>query len=247
MLIISSSAKTLDYDSDFTAHVKPTRPVFEKQADEIRDHLAALNPQELATALHASEKIAALNFERYQNWSSAPERPALFAYKGDVFREMNPHDYSKAQCEYAQDSVHTMSGIYGVVRAFDLIKPYRLELKLKLAPTGKLSDYWSQQVTDYFNQQIQEKGHTHLLNLASLEYSAAVDSEQLLCPIVDVDFKETVDGKLKTVGLFAKRARGMMIEYCVQNQVTDPSQLRDFKTAGYEFMGEEGGRMLFGR
>lgn len=242
MLIISSSAKTLDLET----HAPKGKPAhFLKKANVLQKEIAGLEFKALKKLLHVNEKLAHLNFERMQGWAKAEARPALFMYKGDVYRELDVQNYSKKQLEYAGKCLFAMSGLYGAVGALDEIKPYRLEMQAKIKGFGAMNDYWRPFVTDYFNELIEQEGHTHLLNLASVEYARALDSKKLKVPIIHVDFKEERDGKLKTIGILAKRARGMMIDFCIKNQVTKPAQLREFKAAGYEFSGEEKGKMLF--
>jgi len=244
MLIISSSAKTLDLE---TPAPKGQAPHFLKQTNEIQKLLAAMDVEEFSKTLGASEKIAILNVQRMQDWNSNEARPSLFMYNGDVYRQLHPEDYTSKQLDYAGRSVFAMSGLYGAVGALDAIKPYRLEMKAKLDGYGNLNDYWRPYITEYFNELIDRDGHKFLLDLASIEYSKAVDREKLKVPVVKVDFKEERDGKLKVIGIMAKRARGMMIDYCIKNQIEDPSELRHFNTAGYEFVGEENGTLTFVR
>lgn len=244
MLIISSSAKTLDLT---TPAPKGRAPHFLKEAEKIQKHLATMDVPVLSRTLGISEKLAIENVERMQSWKGAPERPALFMYKGDVYRELHPKEYSIEQIDYAARSVFAMSGLYGAVGGLDLIKPYRLEMNAKLGTWGAMNEYWRPLVTAYFNELIEKEGHRHLLNLASVEYAHAVDRKQLKVPMIDVDFKEERDGVLKTIGIMAKRARGMMIHYCIQHQIEDPADLRNFKAAGYEFVGEEKGKLVFAR
>jgi len=244
MLIISSSAKTLDLE---TPAPEGREPHFLKEANKLQQRLAGMDVQALSEKLHCSERIAILNVNRMQTWDVAEARPSIFMYKGDVYRQLTASEYSKEELEYAARSVFAMSGLYGAVGALDRIKPYRLEMKANLEGYGHMNDYWRPLVTDYFNELIEEEGHKFLLNLASVEYSKAVDRTQLKVPIVDVQFKEERDGKLKIVGIMAKRARGMMIDFCIKNMIEDPAQLRAFNSAGYEFIGEENGSMIFAR
>jgi uncharacterized protein len=243
MLIISSSAKTLDLE---TPAPQGQAPNFLIEANKAQSVLASMDVQTFSEILGVSEKIALLNVERMQTWSSAKARPALFMYKGDVYRQLNPSDYSKEQLDYAK-SVFAISGLYGAVGGMDEIKPYRLEMKAKLEGYGSMNVYWKPLVTDYFNKLVEKEGHQFLLNLASKEYAKAVDRKKLTIPVIDVEFKEERDGKLKIVGLMAKRARGMMIDYCIVNHVQDPAELRHFNSAGYEFLGEENGTLTFVR
>ena len=254
MLIISSSAKTLDFETSYSAKVEPASPVFLETAAELHDVLEKMDFAELKKLLGVNEKLAVLNFERMQMWSSqhadqshgGNSRPAMFAYKGDVFRQLTPTEYSKSECEYAARSLFVMSGLYGAVGAFDLIQPYRLEMATELNGE-RLSSFWKEVVTDHFNELIRRNGHKVLLDLASKEYSAAVDMDSLECPVVKVDFKECKDGKLKIMGIYSKRARGMMIDFCIRHQVKNVEDIKKFNEGGYEFHGEGNGRYVFVR
>lgn len=248
MVILSSSSKTLDFESEYSAKISPTDPVFKKQGAAIQKQLAAYSAEELEHVLDCSSKIALLNFDRMQAWKTTAARPAIFSYKGDVFKPLTPESYSVEQSEYAQQSVHIMSGLYGVVRAFDLIKPYRLEMRLSLDNFGKLNIYWRDDITTYLNQQIKKDNHPFVLNIASKEYSSAVDEQQLSIPMVHVDFKERKeDGSLRTVAIYAKQARGMMMEYCIQHTVTTLDEVKKFSAGGYSFAGEKDNHILFVR
>lgn len=257
MLIISSSAKTLDFESPYKALVVPTEPEFMKEAVKVHKELADLSMPKLKKLLGVNEKLAILNFERMKVWSrkhsdenaSGNARPSIFAYKGDVFRQLTPTEYSEKECEYAARSVYVMSGLYGAVGAFDFIQPYRLEMAAEVGgiEDGVMSDFWRDKITNYFNELIEKEGHRFMLDLASKEYSAAVDFEKLACPTVKVDFKEKKNGKLKIMGIFSKRARGMMIDFCIRNQIEQVQDITKFKGGGYEFMGEEDGKYVFVR
>ena len=254
MLIISSSAKTLDFETPYNALAPTGPPEFLAFAEDLHSKLINLSLQELKSLLGVSEKIAVLNFERIKAWSvdhrneteGGNSRPALFAYKGDVFRQLSPHDYSREESEYAANSVCVMSGLYGVVRGFDLIQPYRLEMAAQI-DGEKLNRLWQEKVTEFINERAQKEGHVALLDLASVEYSSAVNKDRLNIPVIKVDFKERKDGKLKVMGIFAKRARGMMIDYCIRNQIHDPVEIQGFTGGGYKFAGEEKGVYLFVR
>lgn len=244
MLIISSSAKGMDLE---TPAPQGREPHFQKQTTTIQKDVAALDLAELQKLLYTSEKIAILNAERMQNWTDAEARPSMFLYKGDVYKQLHPTEYNDEQLDYAGRSLFAMSGLYGAVGAMDMIKPYRLGMKCKMEKFGQMNDYWRPFITEYFNELIDRDGHKFLLDLASIEYSKAVDREKLNIPVIKAEFKEERDGKLKIIGIMAKRARGMMIDYCIQNQIQDPAQLRHFNAAGYEFVGEENGILTFVR
>jgi len=250
MLIISSSAKTLDFETPYAAKAATASPVFLEDAEKIQSVLKDMDLQVLKNLLKVNEKLAILNFERMQTWEPSGGRPAIFAYKGDVFRQLTPSEYSEEESEYAKQSLYVMSGLYGPVGAYDVIQPYRLEMAAKVSGVsrgGAMSDFWREKITEHFNTLIERDGHTVLLDLASKEYSAAVDFEKLNCPVVKVDFKEHKNGKLKIMGIFSKRARGMMIDYCIRHRVTSAEEIKKFNGGGYEFHEEEDGRYVFVR
>jgi cytoplasmic iron level regulating protein YaaA (DUF328/UPF0246 family) len=244
MLIISSSAKGMDLE---TPAPKGREPHFQKLSAAIQKDVASLDLAELQKLLYTSEKIAILNAERMQNWEDAEARPSIFLYNGDVYKQLHPTEYTQDQLDYAGRSLFAMSGLYGAVGAMDEIKPYRLGMKCKMEKYGQMNDYWRPHITQYFNELVDRDGHTFLLDLASIEYSKAVNHKELKIPVVKAEFKEERDGKLKIIGIMAKRARGMMIDYCIQNQIENPADLRHFNAAGYEFVGEENGTMTFAR
>lgn len=236
MIIITSSAKTLDEKTD-CSHVHGEQPLFLNMSERIHTSLAKKSKEELQEVLHANDKITELNFNRYKSWkkdhSSENSRPALFMYKGDIFRQMHPLAYSEDQLKYAHKTLRVMSGLYGSVRALDLIQPYRLEMAAKIDSNEKLSDQWRESVTEQFN-----KEDNTLVNLASKEYADAVDFDTFNGKVITIEFKEERDGKLQNLGILAKRARGMMIEYAIQNKVEDPKELQKFTEGGYAFAGE---------
>ncbi|MFT7184224.1 MAG: cytoplasmic iron level regulating protein YaaA (DUF328/UPF0246 family) [Oceanicoccus sp.] len=244
MIIISSSAKTLDLKSSVP---QGKVPHFIDEANKIQSQLGSMDLASYSKVLGVSESLAILNIKRMQTWSTQKARPSLFMYKGDVYRQLNAADYSEEQLDYAGKSVFAMSGLYGAVGALDEIKPYRLEMKAKLEGYGAMNAYWKPRVTTYFNELAEKEGHQCLLNLASIEYAKAMDRSELTIPVIDVEFKEEREGKLKIIGIMAKRARGMMIDYCIEKQIEDPAELRHFNAGGYEFIGESNGTLTFAR
>jgi cytoplasmic iron level regulating protein YaaA (DUF328/UPF0246 family) len=271
MLILSSSAKTLDLKSEWPVGFAPLVPAFQSEADQLVARLKKMELKDLEAVLHVSEKIAIVNAERFQTYVKWPEvwedesallRPMLYCYKGDVFRELQLEKYGEGELSYAARSVFVSSGLYGIVGAQDGIQPYRLEMKAKLPGLKldggssdkngvaiKMNQWWRENVTHYLNERIAENAeggakdfgtpHHYFLNLASIEYSAAVDRMALEIPVIDVEFKEVQeDGTMKTVGIFAKRARGMMIDHCVTHHIESLDGLRLFTRAGYELVAD---------
>ncbi len=250
MLIITAPAKTFDFTSP-TTQIKPTLPLFLNQAAEINQSLQQYSIKELQKLMHVSQPIAEENHKRFGQWNKKHTqqnaRPALFFYKGDIYKEMHPEKYSHQQLNYAQKSLRIMSGFYGTVRPFDLIQAYRLEMKtkLKVQKSKDLYDFWKYIITREFIQEITEAKHRYLLNLASEEYSSVIDLPKLPCTVIKVEFGEKRGDKIENVAIYSKKARGMMIEYCIINTVEDPKDLRGFHTKGYRFLGEKNNTITF--
>lgn len=194
----------------------------------------------LGDVLEVSDSLADLNYERYKKWDKkhTPEnsRPALYAYYGDVFTELQLDTYGKREIAYADASLRIISGLYGILRATDLIQPYRCEMTLSIhvGTAPDLIHFWRDRVTRALNQDIKEGKHTLVLNLASKEYAKVVDFDALLVPSISVDFKQDVKGRVKNYGLLSKKARGDMLDFCIRTRAEDIGDLKKFDTDGYK-------------
>lgn len=250
MIILSSPAKTLDYDADIP-DVPVTKPMFVSEASLLVGMLRLYSEGKLATVLEVSDSLANLNYERFKNWSQSHtkknSRQAIFAYKGDVFEELSLKKYSKKQLEFAQRSLRIISGLYGILRPFDLIQPYRLEMgaTLKVGSSENLYQFWTDKVTTYLKKEIAKEKHELILNMASQQYSKAVRFSELDAPAITIDFKQNVKGRIKNYGLLSKRARGAMIDYCIRQKVESIDKIKKFDLEGYKFESEKGSRLLF--
>lgn len=239
MLILLSPSKTLDMDQPYPA-VPTTKPQFQNEAAEINKHLRQLKAAELEKLQSISDKLASLNYDRNQNF--APEltedaRPALFTFKGDVYDNMDVTDYSAGDLKFAQEHVGILSGLYGLLKPLDLMQPYRLEMGTKFAvgSAKNLYDFWGDKLTDTVNKQADGV----VVNLASQEYFKAINKKKLKGQLIDVELKQNKDGKVRTIGLMAKRARGMMTDWVIKNQITDPADLVKFDQGGYVYQKED--------
>ncbi len=250
MLILTSPAKTLDYQSKLPAH-KSTTPLFLKEANSIVTKLAKLTERQLKKTLGVSNKIATLNFQRLQKWSithtTNNSRASIFAYKGDIYRELSAYKYNKTQLEYAQKSLRIISGLYGIIRPLDLIMPYRLEMEteIKVNSSSNLYNFWGDKLTKYLSDEISKNNHRLMINLASKEYSNAIDFNKLNTQVIHIQFLQTLRGKTKNYGLLTKRARGMMIEYLITNQTEKLEDIKKFHTKGYKFTKETPSTLTF--
>jgi cytoplasmic iron level regulating protein YaaA (DUF328/UPF0246 family) len=204
------------------------------------DVLRGYSPGQLAELMELSDTLAALNVARYATWSAEPEhaRQAIMAFNGDVYAGFDARSLKPKQLGHAQQHVRILSGLYGVLRPFDLIHPHRLEMGTRLPmPEGSkdLYGFWGDAVTERVNEAISATGSEVLVNLASEEYFRSVRTKLLPVPVVNPVFEDWKNGKYKIISFFAKRARGMMARYAAEKGITDAEKLKKFKTGGYAF------------
>lgn len=245
MLAILSPAKKLDYKSQ-TSLKDFTIPDFTKTSIKLIENLQKLSQKEVGELMSLSDNLAALNKERFMNWD-VPKKPdsttkqAMFAFKGDVYQGWDPKSSSKKSIDFAQNHVRILSGLYGILRPLDLMKPYRLEMGTKFGIDGaeNLYEVWSNMITDALNQQLSHIHSGCLVNLASNEYFKAVDKKNLNATIITPEFKDNKNGQYKIISFYAKKARGMMTRFICDNQITDPEQLKLFESDGYFYNDEQ--------
>jgi len=244
MLMLISPAKTLDYSTPPSTN-HHTQPQFMQQAQELVNVLQQYSPADLAKLMSLSDKLAGLNVARFAQWQPncnlENAKQALLAFKGDVYTGLDADSLTEAELAYAQKHLRILSGLYAVLRPLDLMQAYRLEMGTKLAnKQGKdLYSFWGDSITEHLNQYMQENGLSTLLNLASNEYFKAVKPSQLQANLVSVDFKDLKNGQYKIISFYAKKARGMMARYVIQNQISTVAELQSFDSAGYYFSAEQ--------
>jgi uncharacterized protein len=240
MLIVVSPAKTLDYDTPLPTN-SYTTPDHLKQSQLLINRLKDLSVLDLVELQHVSSNIAELNFERNHQWkipfNTKNARQALFAFKGDVYTGLDAYTLGQKELDFAQQHLRILSGLYGVLRPLDLMRPYRLEMGTKLDTTeGKnLYEFWGLQITDALNKQLESINSDVLINLASNEYFKSVKSKNLNARIITPAFKDFKNGEYKMIGFYAKKARGLMSRFIIQNEITNPEQLKEFDVEGYSF------------
>ncbi len=243
MLILTSPAKTQDFESPYTDSTR-TAPAFLPQAQEIMKILRTLSVKQLMTLMEISEELAQLNHDRFARWgglSQGPRvRPAIFAYRGDIYREMDVSQYSPVQFAYLQRSLRILSGLYGVLRPFDMMEAYRLEMgtPLSVKPHTNLYDFWGDSLTRFVRDDVVQNGHTMVVNLASEEYANAIQFAELGVSVKHIIFKQRMGSVVKTYGILAKRARGMMINHLVRRCSEKLADIREFTVGGYRLTGE---------
>jgi cytoplasmic iron level regulating protein YaaA (DUF328/UPF0246 family) len=236
MIAIISPAKSLNFESSPPINIK-TSPLFLKEADYLAGKLGKLNSSKLGVLLDISPKLAHLNAERYSSWKTATLKQAIYAYDGDVYDGMEAKTFSSQEIEFAQNHLRIISGLYGLLRPLDLIKPYRIDMGTSFAtPKGEnLYKYWGDKITDQLKKNLKESGSNVLINLASQEYFAVVNSKKLKARIITPSFKDRSNDKYTMISFFAKKARGMMSRFIIQNAITDPEMLVGFDSGGYNF------------
>jgi cytoplasmic iron level regulating protein YaaA (DUF328/UPF0246 family) len=238
MLIVLSPAKSLDFDTKPTTKLHTT-PDFLDRSAQLIDRLRRFSPGQLSGLMDISDTLAHLNVGRYASWGQDPSesRQAIMAFDGDVYTGFDARSLKRAQLAYAQDHVRILSGLYGVLRPFDLIHPHRLEMgtRLDTAKGKDLYAFWGDTVTEALNEQIAANGSDVLVNLASEEYFKSVRPKLLSVPVITPVFEEWKNGKYKIISFFAKRARGMMARYAAEKGITDAAKLKRFKVDGYAF------------
>ena len=246
MIIVLSPAKSLDYDTP--AHIEThTIPDFVDDAAELIEGLRCLSPQQIGTLMSISDPLARLNFERYADWSKqfsqANAKQAVLAFNGDVYEGFDAKTLSSADLDYAQRHVRVLSGLYGLLRPLDLLQPYRLEMgtRFENARGKDLYAFWGERITHALNAQLernQEKsaqGARVLVNCASNEYFKAVKPKTLAAPVITPVFEDWKGGRYKIISFHAKRARGLMARYAVENRIAEPEALKAFDVEGYAF------------
>ena len=240
MLIVISPAKTLDYTTPPKTS-KHTLPGYPQQSQRLINILRNYSALDLAELMHLSIKLAGLNFERYHSWS--PEfstdnaKQAVLAMKGDVYTGLDAETFSEDDFAFAQQHLRILSGLYGLLRPLDLMQPYRLEMGTKLPnEAGKnLYAFWGSQITEGLNQQLAAQGDPVLINLASNEYFKSVQPKQLAGRIITPQFKERRADGYRMLGVYAKKARGLMSRYIISNRLSDPEQIKAFDSEGYGY------------
>ncbi len=254
MLFLLSPAKALDYETPPVTQTF-TQPLFVPQAAELIEVLRDKSPQDIAELMDLSDQLAGLNVARYQAWR--PEfdthnaKQAVLAFNGDVYEGLEAKSLDEAALGWLQQHVCILSGLYGVLRPLDLMQPYRLEMGTRLVTAkGKnLYQFWGAQIAQYLNERALAEVSPVVVNLASEEYFKSVDRKTLKPAVVSCVFEEFKGGKYKVISFMAKRARGLMVRYAVQNRLEAVDDLRGFDLEGYRYApaASEPGRLVFRR
>lgn len=238
MKVLVSPAKKLNFETE-TPLRHTTEPQLLKKANSLAKHMKSLSTSDLAKLMKLSQNLAQLNFERFQNFkpkaNTTLAKAAVFAFNGDTYTGLDIKSFSEKEIKAAQAKLRILSGLYGILRPLDMIQPYRLEMgtRLKFASFKNLYEYWTEDVTELLNQEI--KKNEIIVNCASKEYFEVVKTAELKGTLITPIFKENKNGELKIISFNAKKARGMMAKFIIQNDITDLEGIKTFNLDGYKF------------
>ena len=240
MIIVLSPAKTLDYE--FETDGNHSVPSFLSQSSKLIGQLKKKEPKDIASLMGLSDKLATLNYDRYQSWTASKKasndsKPSLLVFKGDVYQGLQAEDLTKKEMNFAQKHVRILSGLYGILRPLDLMKPYRLEMGTKLETSqGKnLYEFWGDKIQKNVLDELKNQKSDLLINLASKEYFTVLGKVPEDVNVISPAFKDYKNGKYKIISFYAKKARGLMARWIIQNKVTDFENLKDFDEEGYKY------------
>ncbi len=248
MLVVISPAKRLDMSP---TDVVATVPGFARDAKALARVAGDLSAAELQKLMGISADLARLNAQRFADYGGMDSKPAALAFAGDTYQGLEAGSLDPEEMDWAQDHLRILSGLYGVLRPRDAIQPYRLEMgsKLKTEKGKSLYEYWGDRIAEALNRHAADVGAELLINCASQEYFGAVDGDALKLRVVTPVFMEDTGGAPKIVSFYAKKARGAMARFIIQNRLTDPAALTDFDTGGYRHRPDlsEDGKPVFVR
>jgi cytoplasmic iron level regulating protein YaaA (DUF328/UPF0246 family) len=240
MLLVVSPAKNLDFESPLPT-TNFSQPEFLEHSQALINHCKKLTPADISTLMSISDKLAGLNAARFGEWeqpfTTENARQAVLAFNGDVYTGLDAKTFTDADFIFAQQHMRILSGLYGLLKPLDLMQAYRLEMGTRLANERgtNLYQFWGDIITDALNEALAQQGDNVLINLASNEYFKSVKKKQLNGKIITPAFKDWKSGQFKIISFFAKKARGLMARYIIENRLTDVEQLKSFDIAGYQY------------
>jgi len=242
MIVVISPAKTLDFETPATTS-EFTEAKLLDQSQLLINRCQQLSMQDIASLMKVSDKIAGLNVARFAQWQTPMSldndaKQCLFAFKGDVYTGLEAETLNDTALQYAQHHLRILSGLYGLLRPLDLMLAYRLEMGTRLDNERgtNLYQFWGDLITEQLNAQLTAQNSEYLVNLASNEYFKAVKTKALKATVITPIFKDQKNGQYKVISFYAKKARGLMARYIMENEITDIEQLKGFTVAGYYFV-----------
>ncbi|MDC1280687.1 peroxide stress protein YaaA [bacterium] len=239
MLVIISPAKKLNMEP--LDKFIPSQPYFSHNINELINIAKNLSVDNLQNSMGLSRNLAKLNSERFANFGNQEKKSAVLAFAGDTYQGLDASSLNSDDMNWAQNHLRILSGLYGLLRPLDLIEPYRLEMgsKLKTTSGNTLYSYWGKQLSVTMNEQIKKTNSKLVINCASQEYFNAIDTSILSCQVITPIFLELKDGKQKIISFYAKKARGAMARFMIQNRLTEIDQLKSFNTGGYAYQPDQ--------
>ena len=223
MISIISPAKSMNFRDNPPSEASSKITESQEIKKTLQD-LKKFSIKDIMNSMKVSEKIAELNYDRFQNFENLPQKQAIYAYNGDVYNNIDTETLTSDSIAHSQKHLRILSALYGVLKPLDMIKAYRLEMSTKipkLAPRG-MNLFWQKSITNHINSELKTHKNKFLINIASNEYSASIDNTLLDVPIINIHFMETRNGKLKNISLNSKIARGMFADYIIRNQLDHP-------------------------
>lgn len=243
MLLVVSPAKNLDYDSPLATE-QFSQPELLEHSQLLIKQCKKLTPADISSLMGISDKLAGLNAARFGEWATPftqeNARQAILAFNGDVYTGLDAKSFNEKDFAFAQQHMRILSGLYGLLKPLDLMQAYRLEMGKKLDNDrgSNLYQFWGDIITEHLNAAIEAQGDNVLINLASNEYFKSVKKKSLKAEVITPAFKDWKNGQYKMISFFAKKARGLMARYIIENQITDVEQLKGFDVAGYQYSTE---------
>ena len=239
MITLISPSKTLNFDNNNSFHLNTNCRLI-NHTSELHKILVSYSVNDLKDLMNVSNKIAELNYNRFKRWEepskSDSSKQAIYAFKGDVYSGLDAESISEDKFDFLQENLRIISGFYGLIRPFDKILPYRLEMGAKLRNSrGKnLYEFWGDNITNLLNNDIEDK-NSYVVNLASNEYFKSIKKNKLKNEIITPIFKEFKNGTYKTIAIYAKKARGLMSRFIIDNKIQKPENLKAFNLEKYSF------------
>ena len=240
MITVLSPAKKLSKECN-AQNTTTTLPEFLDDSKHLVSILKDSTPGDLQSLMGISENLSILNWERYQNWKlpfeKSQSRQAVFTFQGDTYSGLNVDLLNEKELSFAQNHTRILSGLYGVLKPFDLMMPYRLEMgtKLKNKLGNNLYEFWSKKLSSSLSNELKDHKEKTIINCASVEYFKSIDNEGLNASVITPIFKDIKNGKPRIISFFAKKARGMMARYIIQNQINKPDDIINFDLGGYSY------------